>query len=335
MEDSLGISDINNVINQVIIDAASIGALVDRQTDSNFTRSGEYSYDWLVPYAFGNDFKILYKVEYVSNTGTYHSLHTCDAVWDELVDGDVAAALDTTYKVEGTGCLKLTVAAACAAADILATDNITSTDISDCDTIEIMIRSSVALAAGDIQLLLDNTASCASPVESIDIPATLANTTTVHVIDLANPHSDTAIISVGLKMITDKGAFVLYADRIKAVSSNTKLYVPLSNEYWFTVKGTTPKFSLTSGGLSQVGSDTQIRLTGYSAPDIFTDDATDSEIDPAYIIAKATGRLLISHAKSSYLDIHDRAKLATYWLGEASRIESRLVPTMPGDSREV
>lgn len=329
------IADINDAINQAINEATTLGALVSRVTTSNFTLEGHYTYDWLVPYAFGNDFKSLYKVEYVSSIGTSRTIHNCEVVWDELVDTDVTASVDSTYNIEGNYALKLVVAAGAGAGDILATDDISSLDISDCDQIEIFTRSSTALDAGDLQVLLDDTASCASPVESLDIPATLANTNTHHVIDLANPHLDTAIISVGIKMVTDKGAFTLYVDRIRAVQSATKRYIELSDEYWFINRGSSPTLSLTSEGLSGIGADKQVRLSGFSAPDIFSDDTTDSEVDPSYLIAKVTGRLLVSHAKSSFLDIHDRARLSTYWLGEAARMESRIITSLPGTSREV
>ena len=77
------IADINDAINQAIIEITS-RALIDRQTDSNFSRSSEYIYDWLVPYAFGNDFKLLYKVEYVDAIGISHDIHLCEVAWDDI-----------------------------------------------------------------------------------------------------------------------------------------------------------------------------------------------------------------------------------------------------------
>jgi len=321
--------EVNQVINNAILEAASANAFVDRVTDGNFTRKKEYLYDWLVPYAFGLDFKALCLVEYVDAVGISHNIELCESAWTELVDGDVTAAVDSTYNVEGTYCLKLTVAAGCAANDILATQAISSLDISDCDKVEITIRSTVALDAGDIQVLLDDTASCASAVESLDIPATLANTTTTHTISLANPHLDTAIISVGLKMVTDKGAFILYADRIKAVNSRSKRYEILNSEHWFITKGSSPTLGFTSKGLSVVGSDTEVRLTGYAAPDIFSDDSTDSEVDPSWLINKVAGELMLNHAKSSQLQIPDRATIARYRLEKAEK-DKALIRFTPG-----
>ena len=326
--------EINEAINQAIAEVTT-KALISRVTTNNFTQESVYLYDWLIPYAFGNDFRIVTQVEYVSSVGTEKTIHTCDAVWDELVDADVTASLDTSFKKQGGGSLKLVVAAGCGAGDILATEDITSLDLSLCTEVQIWIYSTVALDDGDLQLLLDNTAKCASPVESMDIPATTANTWTRHVITLANPQSDSAIISVGLKMVVDKGAFSLWVDDIKAINALSNQYEVLPIEYWSISQGATPYLQITSAGLSLIGSNTQVRLTGFSSPDIFSDDTTNSEVDPAYLVAKVTGRLLISHAKSSYLDIHDRAKLATYWLGEAARMEVRLTPSMPGTARLV
>ena len=327
------VADINDAINQAIIEVTG-RALVDRQTDSNFTRENEYIYDWLVPYAFGNDFRLLSKVEYVETTGVEKDIHMCEVVWDEDVDAEVTETVDTTYNIEGTYCLKIVVGADAEANDVLITDSFTSLDISDCDKVEITVRSSAALSAGDIQLLLDDTAKCVSATESLDIPATLANTTTTHVIDLANPHSDTAIISVGIKLITD-AANTMYFDRIKAVKSASKQYKILTPEYWSIVKGTTPKLALTTAGLATTGLNTQVRLTGYAAPDIFSGDSTDSEIDPGWLINKVCGELLLNHAKSQYLDIHDRFKIGTLRLAMADRQLSSITTSLVGTTKVI
>ena len=322
------IDDIDDAINQAINEVTN-KALQIKETHTAFTETDKYLYNVL------SSFTHLFKVEYVYSIGTEKILHRCDAVWDELVDGDVTASLDTDFKKQGSGSLKLVVAAGCAAGDILSTTDITSTDISGCTEALIWIYSTVALAAGDLQLLLDNTASCASPVESLDIPATTANTWTRHIISLANPQSDSAIISVGLKMVTDKGAFNLWTDDIKAIDALTNEYKELPIEYWGIARGSTNYLQLTENGLSLTCSETQLRITGFRIPVRLDADATDSEVDPAYLIAQTTGRLLISHAKSSFLDIHDRANLSRYWLGEASRMLSGLSPSFPGTTRAI
>jgi hypothetical protein len=80
------------------------------------------------------------------------------------------------------------------------------------------IKSSVNLNAGDLQLLLDDTAQCPSPLETLNIPAVPANNWQYVTMTLSNPSSCTAIISIGIKMVVDKGAFTLRVDDIKAGS---------------------------------------------------------------------------------------------------------------------
>lgn len=309
---SIRISDVNDIINRAIIDASQEG-LQPKQTTGNFTLSNIYEYAWL------SGFEGVYMVEYVNNIGIEHDIHMCEAAWDELVDGDVTAALDTSFNVEGSGCLKLTVAAGCDANDILATDSIDSLDISDCDQVEVWIRSSVALDAGDLQLLLDNTAQCASAVESLDIPATLANTGTHHVISLANPESDTAIISVGVKMVTDKGAFTLYVDRIKAVKSTSREYRELNPKYFELVKGSTNYLKLTTAGKSVAGDNNNLRISGYALPSLMTADTDVCELDPEYVVSWSLAHLLLYHAPARNLDVHNREKLGEKHLLIAER----------------
>jgi hypothetical protein len=153
---------------------------------------------------------------------TFVTLEDCEDAWNESVDGDVTATADTALKVVGAASCKLAVAAGASAGDVLATEARASTDISLCSHVAVWVRSTVALDAGDVQLLLDEHASCASPSETLNIPATAANTWVRHVIVLAGAAADrNAVISVGLKMAVDKGAFDLYVDDIQAFSGKS------------------------------------------------------------------------------------------------------------------
>ena len=310
----LDILQLNDKINQVIADITA-DCLKNKETHDTFTESAKYEYSCL------SNFKAVNEIEYVYSIGESVSLHACDVVWDESVDSDVTATADTTIQKEGNGCLKLVVAAGAAANDILATEDITASDLSDCDEVEIWIRSSVALNAGDIQLLLDNTALCASPVESLNIPATTANTWTRHVITLANPENDTAIISVGLKMVTDKGAFTLYADYIIAVNSASRIYKHIPAEFWAITKASTPTLKLTEKGLSLAGSNTLLRINGYQIPTLFSDDATNADVDPAYLIFQTTADLLATNMAGMGLSASDRHTRLAYYTQKA---ETRL-----------
>jgi len=147
-------------------------------------------------------------------------IHSCDTLWDELIDTDTTELLDDRDYQQGTASNKFTIGASMAANDIIATDSITSADLSDHAGVMFSIKSSVATSAGDLQLLLDDTASCASAVESLDIPALVANEWQRVFIDYAGTNSSrAAIISVGLKYVTDLGAMTVWIDDINSVTN--------------------------------------------------------------------------------------------------------------------
>lgn len=312
------IDEIDDAINRVLIDLTD-DTPIEYQTLTTFTLRNTLEYAL-------STYKAVHSVEYVSREEVEFILHHCDAVWTELVDGDVTASLSTSGEMEGSGWLKLVVAAGASANDILATDAITSMDISECTEIMIGIHSSGALAAGDMQLLLDDTAQCASPVETLNIPATVANTKTWHSISLANPLSDTAIISVGIKMVTD-ATNTVYIDQIRAVGG--RVFSKLSNDHW----GLVPSLNylrLTPAGLFVCRDNTMLRITGYKNLTLPTADTSTLEVDPAYVIAQAAGEILIGHSGKGSEDVKNRQKRGEYWLGNAlglkAGIKTRLHP---------
>ncbi len=147
------------------------------------------------------------------DTATLQIVEDCEDAWNEYVDPDVTSTADADCKV-GSYSAKLAVAAGAGAGDILATEAVASMNLSAYKHINLWIKSSVALDAGDMQLLLDDTAQCASPLKSLDIPALSAGTWTLIRLDLGDASGLTAIISVGMKQIVDKGAFDLYIDHV-------------------------------------------------------------------------------------------------------------------------
>ena len=143
------------------------------------------------------------------------TIEDCEDAWNEYVDGDVTSTLDISDFKKGSGSVKLAVADACGAEDILATEVI-SKDISQDSILRLWIKSTVTIDLGDLQILLDNTASCVSPIKTLNIPALVADTWTEIDIDLEDASELTAVISIGVKMIVDKGAFDLHLDDIRA-----------------------------------------------------------------------------------------------------------------------
>jgi hypothetical protein len=172
----------------------------------------------------GADSKIVIMPEDTLKTVPVLTIHDCEAAWDELVDADATVTADTSVYKRGTKSAKFVIADGMSAGDIIATDNFTAKDLSGYTYVQLWVYSSVALDAGDIQLLLDNTAQCASPIETLDIPAiTATNTWTCCTIALAAAVSDTAIVSVGAKFTVDKGACTIYFDNIRALNTRGQL----------------------------------------------------------------------------------------------------------------
>lgn len=145
-------------------------------------------------------------------------IDTCEDAWNEQVDGDVTASLDTTdYKV-GSGSAKFVLAAEIANGDIIASE-VVSCNLSACTEVLFWMKSSVNITtAGDLQLLLDEHALCASPL-ALDIPTLTANIWKLCKVTGTLTDYD-ATISVGLKLTAnDPGACSLWIDNIQGAKA--------------------------------------------------------------------------------------------------------------------
>ncbi len=147
-------------------------------------------------------------------------VENCEDAWNESVAAGVTSTADASDKIVGSASAKLVVDATVGAGTILATEAMSSTNLSETNQIAMWIKASVNTSAGDMQLLLDNTASCTSPVETLDVPALTAGVWEQVVLTLAIPASDTAIISIGLNYVVDIGVCTIWLDDIKAVRTS-------------------------------------------------------------------------------------------------------------------
>lgn len=144
-------------------------------------------------------------------------IENCEAAWDDLANVVSSAVEDAK---EGTYATKFAIAEAFTTGRA-ATNVISAVNLDGVTHVHLWVKSSIALNAGDIQLLLDNTAACVSPLETLDIPALEANTWTRVSIALSNPAADLAIISVGLRVAKNKGAMDITLDHIRGVKELT------------------------------------------------------------------------------------------------------------------
>jgi hypothetical protein len=282
---------IDEFINQAILD--TYGRAYD-PVESLALHTGSRFARFDVPSGIKAISQVYYRAKVASQ-----EIHSCDSAWNESVAAGLTAAVDTEIKWRGNSSLRITVAAS-AAASALITDNLTALDISGKTHIEFWCRSSIAVLAGGIHLLLDDTASGVSPLETLALPALVANTDTFVRLALANPHLDTAIISVGVRFTTDNGASVFWIDDVEAINHDTAVWEPVSRRAWWLEKET-GDLLLTEEGRVDVGY-SLLKLLGGDAPALLAADSDVCEIDESYVIARATELALesVRAIKESY-----------------------------------
>ena len=303
---------IHDIMNQSIIEAT--GRVYDPEEDVSLHGDGSQA-----RFDLPSEFSMLQRVEY---RGSVYStrLHACAEAFDETVDSDITVSLDTKDKRQGSQSCKFVIAAGASAGDI-ATDSITSKDISGYAYIEFWAKSTVATSASNLKILLDDTASCASPLETLDVPALTADTWTFCRVALANPETDTAIISVGLEYDSDIGACTVWLDDISVVRNDTAIWRRLPKHLW-SVDKEARDLILTSEGRGLVGS-SLIKLVGGDDPALFTAESSATELDDFYVIARTTGLALASASGGPSTDPDSKRTHAGYWFGmAASRMRS-------------
>jgi hypothetical protein len=145
-------------------------------------------------------------------------IDSCEDAWDEQIVSGVTPTADEDCKV-GSHSAKLAVESS-VEAGILASEAIAALDLTSRKEISLWIKSSDNTSAGDLQLLLSDQANCASPLETLNIPALTADTWQKVALALDDPTELDAVISVGVKMAVDLGAFDLYIDDVRAIADN-------------------------------------------------------------------------------------------------------------------
>jgi len=307
---------INDFIDQAIIEVT--GRVYDPETDVSLHTDGTTT-----TFSIPSQFAMLNKVEQ-RKTVTSTRIHECGATFDERTDGDFTQSLDTQDKRQGNQSLKLTIASGASAGDFI-TDSITSKDISKYDYIEMWVKSTVATSSGNLKLLLDDSTSCASPLETLSLPALSADTWTYCRMALSTPELDTAIISVGFEYDSDLGACVVWIDDIKAVIDASALWEKLDTRLW-SIDKNNRKLVFTLDGRA-VARYNLLRLTGGDQPAIMTADSSTCEIDEGYVIARATALAL--SASWGLPDPGEARRMAQFWMALSEQAKARM-PILQG-----
>ena len=264
---------------------------------------------------------------YYRNKFTSKELLSCDSVFDETVDSDFTVSVDTEDYKRGSAANKFVIAVGASAGDI-ATDSITSVNLAKYDFIEFWIKSTVATSAGNLKILLDDTASCASPIETLNVPALTASTWKYCRVALSNPHTDTAIISVGLEYDSDLGACTVHLDDIKAVKNDTSTWTKLPRYQWRIDKegeqgASTQDLVLTDGGRAEVGY-SLIKLVGGDEPAELSSDSSTTEVPERFIVAYATALSAQAGSLRPDADIDSMRNLAAFWFAKSEQAKNDL-----------
>ena len=155
------------------------------------------------------------------------TLDSADAVWTGATN--VTATTDSTDRKEGSASADLIIDTAFSTG-VIAFKNLGSTiDISTHLSARLWIKSDAILAANVLRLLIDDTAGCGSPLESLNIPALTANTWTQVQLKLSDPSALTAVACVGITAASDPGAITLNVDLVEAPGEVSQVHFTLVN----------------------------------------------------------------------------------------------------------
>ena len=307
---------INDFINQAIVDVTGQAydpiEYPDMSNDSHTALFGDGK---TLRFDIPSNISIINRIYYRSAV-TSTILHSCNSAFDETVDSDFTVTVDREDKKQGTGCNKFVIASGASQNDI-ATDSITSKDISKYDYLECWVKSTVATSSGNLKILLDDSASCASPLETLSIPALSADTWTYVRIKLANPELNTAIISIGLEYDSDLGACQVRLDDIKVVQNDTAVFQIFPKHLW-KIDRSARDLILNDGAQLEVGYN-MIKLSGGDKPALLSSDTATTEIDDSYIIARATGLALSAASGGPTTDPDALRQAAAFWFGLAEQ----------------
>ena len=135
----------------------------------------------------------------------------------------------TTNKKEGTASANIVILAV-ATTTLAAYENLASTvDLSSTDSVQVWVLSSVATDAGDLEIVLDDSANCGSSLENVDLPALVADTWKLATIAIVDNSDMSAIKCVGLNVAVDKGAQTVNLDQIFGRGQATSIVMTLTN----------------------------------------------------------------------------------------------------------
>lgn len=152
------------------------------------------------------------------NGGVFTSsllIEDCEDAW--TADNATTANTDADAKV-GSFSVKNVIPGALGANILLSHEAGLTLNLTAYDAMLLWIKDSTTAALNDNQMLLDDTADCLSPIETLQIRALTLATWTRVFLPFADPSLLASIVSVGLKQIAALGARNIFLDDIRALA---------------------------------------------------------------------------------------------------------------------
>jgi flagellin FlaB len=168
----------------------------------------------------------------VANGVANRTLSLGDSAWTAVAFGATSTptvTTDTTDKKEGTGSADIVIDSAFPAQLAAYSDISATVDLSSIDSISLWLKSATSTAAGEIELVIDDTAACGSSLENIDLPVLVAGAWTQVTLGITDNSDMTSVKCVGLNVATDNGAQTINLDNIVAQGQATSVLITLAN----------------------------------------------------------------------------------------------------------
>ena len=151
-------------------------------------------------------------------------IDNCEDAWNEGGSGSITSSLDSSDYQVGAGSAKLLATGSISANTLLQSEvvsaNVTAHTHVVCWS---KVNNANLLTSGYFQLLLDESANCASPDESLNLGTHVINQWRSNVLTMNSPSSLDAVISVGCKVITDAmdSTMAIWLDEVFATTARS------------------------------------------------------------------------------------------------------------------
>jgi len=156
----------------------------------------------------------------VPTTQVPTTVDDCDVIWS--VDGQGnSVTLDTGDKQQGTASMKVDIAVG-HTTGLVCHHNLSPLDLTDADLIRFWIKSNTNVNADVLQITLDNTQGCGSPVKSINVPALVAGVWHEHQVVMGDTSGLDAVACIGVNVAVDQGAISIWLDNVRTLANEYK-----------------------------------------------------------------------------------------------------------------